>query len=243
MPPRLIKNDYTAPRPLAASLLPKRVPSSAAAAASSGSGAPAAGQVVPGGGSDPEEYLERAEKEWNERVDGEMEGLAAGLNGLVEVFGVSAMGWDGGWRMRRWEEGWERRKRRKEGRKLTLSSSFISSIHPSLPSQLSSSLLPSTSKTNLLLSHVSLPLPQAPTTSLTPLSTPLLSSSLLRNSTNLLKLTHELKLLLLLSIPDNTAPEREELEREIQGLKMEVEGLLSLEEGGGKREEEEGVVG
>lgn len=37
---------------------------------------------------DPEEYLVKAEKEWNERVDKEVGGLAAGLESLVKSFQV-----------------------------------------------------------------------------------------------------------------------------------------------------------
>ena len=85
MPPRIIKNDYTAPRPLAASLLSRRpIPTP--------TGPPTAGAAVAAGSSstaeDPDSYLERAEKEWNERVDGEVEGLAAGPRGLVELISV-----------------------------------------------------------------------------------------------------------------------------------------------------------
>lgn len=67
------KNDYVPPAPLAGSL---RRPLA-------GTQAGAAAPTV-----DPEEYLVKAEKEWNERVDREVGGLAAGLEGLVKSFQV-----------------------------------------------------------------------------------------------------------------------------------------------------------
>lgn len=68
------KNDYVPPAPLAGSL---RRPLA-------GTQAGAAAPTV-----DPEEYLVKAEKEWNERVDKEVGGLAAGLEGLVKSFQVA----------------------------------------------------------------------------------------------------------------------------------------------------------
>jgi hypothetical protein len=76
-PPRPIKNDYVARSGLpSASLLgrPQNGSNAATAAAS----------------IDPDEYLEKAEKEWNERVDVEVEGMANGLGELVEAFEVRA---------------------------------------------------------------------------------------------------------------------------------------------------------
>lgn len=70
------KNDYTSPAPLPGSLRrPAAAGASATAAAASAS-------------IDPAEYLEKAEGEWNERVDKEIVGLAGGLESLVKSFGV-----------------------------------------------------------------------------------------------------------------------------------------------------------
>jgi hypothetical protein len=70
------KNDYTPPAPLPGSLRRPAAPSASAAAA-------AAQASI-----DPAEYLEKAEGEWNERVDKEIGGLAGGLESLVKSFGV-----------------------------------------------------------------------------------------------------------------------------------------------------------
>lgn len=69
----------------------------------------------------------------------------------------------------------------------------------------------------------------------------MLSASILKNSTALLKLSHDLKILLLLNFPPSTALdeptktdlEREALKKEIAELKVEVELLLDR----GKRED------
>lgn len=74
-PPRPIKNDYVAKSGL---------PSASLIRPQNGSGPNAAAASI-----DPDEYLERAEKEWNERVDVEVEGMANGLGELVKAFEVS----------------------------------------------------------------------------------------------------------------------------------------------------------
>jgi hypothetical protein len=71
-------------------------------------------------------------------------------------------------------------------------------------------------------------------TTLSSLSLPLLSAGLLKNSTALLKLSQDLKMLLLLYFPQSTSLdepakadlEREALKKEIAGLREEVQKLL-----------------
>lgn len=79
---------------------------------------------------------------------------------------------------------------------------------------------------------------------LSTLSLPLLSAGLLKNSTALLKLSQDLKMLLLLYFPQSTSldePAQSDLERialkkEIAELKEEVHGLLERKEAVEKRE-------
>ena len=67
---------------------------------------------------------------------------------------------------------------------------------------------------------------QSPSTPLSPLSLPLLSSRLRSSAEELLRISHELKLLLLLSIPDGSGEERVALQAEIEELRKEVASLM-----------------